>query len=196
MSAQLPGSLRRIYDMLISKKMTIEEIADTANIKKGTAKKYLRQLTKLGLVESDGVYFWAKKPEEEKKEVEEVKVEETKEEIKKEEVKEEVSKPQAPEVKPKIIDKYVDELKAFYFYKGFNQPLLLNIRSIKQLLIALENDFIDEEAISYSVKVGCLQQWLKNVMGVSDLANKIDEVKDLAPSKLKEKVIDILRSFL
>ncbi len=39
MTISLPGALRRIYDMLKEKKMTIEEIASAAGIKKDTARK-------------------------------------------------------------------------------------------------------------------------------------------------------------
>ncbi len=209
MTISLPGALRRIYDMLKEKKMTIEEIASAAGIKRDTAKKYLRELIKRGLVLSDGTHFWVKeevkpaeaKPVEEKKEEIEVKPAEVKpvEEKAPPEAKphvEEVKKEEKPEVKPKVVDRFVDKAKAFYFYTGFNEPVLLSVRSLKQLLIAIEYEFIDTETLSSSVKSGCIQEWLKKVFAADDLATKIDELKDLPPSALRVKLLELLKEAL
>jgi len=162
----LPAYLKRIYDALIKEPMNVDMLAEKLGVKKSTVRRYLRELMRLGLVEKAGEEYRVIVAEKAEKE------------------------------EKKFEDRLLPEDKAFFFYKGIGMPYIIGIRSIKQLLAALENDMVDIAAVSYTIKNGYLQEWLRTVVGAEELSHKIDEVKELPPEELKVKVIEVIRSFL
>lgn len=167
MSQEIPEYLKRVYKILSEEPMSIEQIMERLGIKRSTARRYLRELMKLGLVERiDGKY----------KSVEAA----------------------PPKEKPakRFEDRVLPEDKAFFFYKGLGLPYIMSIRSVGQLLAAVEKGFVDDDAISYTVKQGYLQEWLRSVVGANELAEKVDELKELEGAELREKLVEAIKGFL
>ncbi len=189
--AELPGSLKRVVELFEREKrvMTVDEVAAALSIKPTTAKKYLDQLVRLGILAKDGPNYWLAKP-----------VEERKPEIEKAEAPKVEERKPAVEVKAEAVAKEKPRITvappelAFYFYKG-GAPVVLAIRSVEQLWAALRYGFVDEEALSYAVKSGLLSAWIANVLNMPELAEEIAKLREVEPSKIVENVRATIEKF-
>ncbi len=186
---ELPYSLRRVVELYEKEgieALSPEEASQKLGVKKSTAKKYMDQLVKLGILEKtpEGKYRIVKREEPKKEEKEKIIVEEKPPE--RPEERPEAPPPVEAEVKPRG-----EVVEAFYFFVRGN-PVPLRVSSIDQLAAVLRHRLIQPEELAYVIRTGFLQTWLERHLHDKELAQKLDELRGLPDPELYNEAVKII----
>ena len=175
----LTESKKRILELLAEKKEAdVQTIATTVGLRSSTARKYLAELERSGLVERVGSVA---KITEKALQLLGVEAEKPSEEQPVEEV-----------VTPKPSEQLIEP---FYFLvKGSLVPL--RIKNKRQLAAAVVYGLVEPEELSYVLRTGYLTTWLRTALREEELAKKLEELKGLEPSQLYNEAAKILREHL
>lgn len=79
-----------------------------------------------------------------------------------------------------------------YFVTPNGTIVPLTVRSLEQLYAAIKYGFVSEDVLSYMVKSGYLEAWMRNVLGDQELANLVGELRGATETELKSRLLEAL----
>lgn len=141
---------KALFVLSPSKPNTVNDVATRLNILPSTAKRYLKELVKLGYVrEGQGGGY----------------------------VLTETGKLFRESILSHLRD---EKNRAPYIFTdpSSSQPIPLSIRGLKQLYALVKYDVVEWSVLEHHVKAGYLSKWIKEVVGDVDLATRIDKERD------------------
>jgi len=188
--------MKRILEVLAeaNKPLTLDEISrQVSGIKISTVKKYLGTLAREGYVikgpldtytiTDKGLELVGAKTAK----VEEAVVEE---------------KPAPPPAKEEVQPPTVEAVEAvekpktlvapLYFVAPSGTIVPLTVRSLEQLYATIKYELVPEDVLSYMVKSGYLEAWMRNVLGEQEIANLIGELRGAPEAELRSRLLEAL----
>ena len=203
--SELRESHKRILELFSElgvRELDVDTVARRFGWKRSTAKKYMDQLARLGLLykKSGGVYELPAK--------EEAKPEEkpAAEAAGAAEAPPAPQQPQPVEAQPpqpvgeaaEEMGREVMEVKpagevveSFYFYnRGTVVPL--KVSSLEQLAAVLRYRLVTPEELAYAIRTGFLQTWIERSLHDQELARKLDELRGLNDQELYSEAAKIV----
>ncbi|MDK6028861.1 hypothetical protein QPL79_05745 [Ignisphaera sp. 4213-co] len=146
-------TVRRLVQILAQfkdKEFSLEDLTSKSSISLNTAKRYLREMLRHGLVNeiSYGKYKASEKAMEYIEAFE-------------------------------LAKKSVDDKHSYVFTDESGFPITLKINSIEKLYIALKHGFISEKDALRHIEKGYLVKWVSETLGAKVLAQKIQQCKNI-----------------
>ncbi|HIC98318.1 MAG TPA: hypothetical protein EYP08_01285 [Pyrodictiaceae archaeon] len=194
---RITESMKRILEVLAeaNKPLTLDEISrQVSGIKISTVKKYLGTLAREGYVikgpldtytiTDKGLELVGAKTAK----VEEAVVVEEKPAPPP--AKEEVQPPTVEAVE--AVEKPKTLVAPLYFVAPSGTIVPLTVRSLEQLYATIKYELVPEDVLSYMVKSGYLEAWMRNVLGEQEIANLIGELRGAPEAELRSRLLEAL----
>ena len=88
----------------------------------------------------------------------------------------------------------VPQAQGFHFYTAFGDYCGVSVHSLEEFADALQ--YVCSEAIVFHFKRGDFQNWIRDIIGDSELARKIDDIKmcdrHLAAESCRKEIMEIV----
>ena len=207
--SELRESHKRILELFSElgvRELDVDTVARRFGWKRSTAKKYMDQLARLGLLykKSGGVY---ELPAGEEAKPEEKPVAKVAEAAEAAEAQPAPQQPQPAEAQQPLqpVGEAAEEMgreamevkpagevvESFYFYnRGTVVPL--RVSSLEQLAAVLRYRLVTPEELAYAIRTGFLQTWIERSLHDQELARKLDELRGLNDQELYSEAAKIV----
>ncbi len=153
---------RALFALTPGESSSIDEIAEKLGVLPSTAKRYLKELVKLGYVTEgfEGKFSLTETGELLRKSV------------------------------LSHLKSHRDLSPYFFTDPSTSQPVPLSIKNLRQLYALLKYDVIEWKILEHHVKAGYLSKWIREAIGDIELANKIDEARNSIDKDKLMKIIE------